>query len=187
MVQVQLLFWRSCQLESCRTDPSSHSCRHFGHQQVRSSQSADLLQLEEALLKEKAFTVVFQLMTEPAHRCWRAKMTCSYDRAVFILLLLFHLCARRLLMKSAHRTMLPIVRCLDGWMHVQNNEKNKTEHIVLGVAEARFGKGGRKKPIHYSVENGDGSCFFSLFPHAFFHLSCDAKFLTSPPSHWCCI
>lgn len=64
---------------------------------------------------------------------------------------------------------------------MQNNEKNKTEHIVLGVTEARFGEGGRKKTIHYSVENCDGSCFFSVFPHAFFHLSCDAKFLTSPP------
>lgn len=110
-----------------------------------------------------------------------SKATCSDGRAVFIPLLFFHWCARRLLMQSAHRTMLPIVRgCLAGWVRVQNNDKNKTEHIVLGVAEARFGEGGRKKTIHYSVENCDGSCFFSLFPHAFFHLSCDAKFLTSP-------
>lgn len=38
-----------------------------------------------------------------------AKMTCSYDGAVFILPLFFHLCARRLLIKSARRTMLPSV------------------------------------------------------------------------------
>lgn len=38
----------------------------------------------------------------------------------------------------------------------------------------------QEKNINYSVENCDGSCFFSLFLHAFFHLSCDAKFLTSP-------
>lgn len=36
--------------------------------------------------------------------------------------------------------------------------------------------------MHYSSEDRDRSCFFCLFPHAFFHLSCDAKFLTCPPS-----
>lgn len=59
-------------------------------------------------------------------------------------------------------------------------EKKRDGTHFLGVAEARFGEEGRGKNMHYSWEDCDRSCFFCLFPHAFFHLSCDAKFLTCP-------
>lgn len=166
---------------------SAGELQNRAHQPQLLTQTGEIvavLQLEEASLKKEAFTVVFT--TDPHTQMSTCKndlflrWSCFHPAIVFPLV-----CTQAANEISPQNNASYSAPCRDGWVHVQNNGKknNKTEHIVLGVAEARFGEGGRKETIHYSVENCDGSCFFSLFPHAFFHLSCDVKFLTSTPLH----
>lgn len=114
-VEAQLLGRRSWQLQN--------SCRRFRHKQVRSSQRAHVLQLEEASPKKRScrgLVSVGDVLT-----CKKKKDSFPLRSCFFFFFhppIVFPLACTQA--ANEIRTMLPIVlRCLGEWMHVRNAGK----------------------------------------------------------------